>query len=62
MEHMTGLQAAVDVAFTEKAVMLCKAAVMGDFESYDRVALAGTCLVVEVASKNSLSSRQTLPE
>ena len=34
----SGRSATVPCAFSEKAIMLCKAAVMGDYASYDRIA------------------------
>ena len=38
----SGRSATVPCSFSEKAIMLCKAAVMGDYASYDRIAVSFT--------------------
>jgi ribA/ribD-fused uncharacterized protein len=37
-----GRPATVPVTFTEKAIMLCKAAIMGDYQTYDGIVAAST--------------------
>jgi len=38
----SGRSATIPVSFTEKAIMLCKAAAMGDYASYDKIARVHT--------------------